>query len=52
MIEIPESIIIAKQLNETVQGKKILEAEAAGPGKRKNCWKHIIVKRIWMSLGC
>lgn len=29
MIEIPESITIAKQLNETVQGKKILEAEAA-----------------------
>jgi len=27
MIEIPESLTIAKQLNETVQGKKILEVE-------------------------
>jgi len=29
MIEIPESLTIAKQLNETVRGKKIIEAEAA-----------------------
>jgi len=29
MIEIPESLTIAKQLNETVRGKRILEAEAA-----------------------
>ncbi len=29
MIEIPESLTIAKQLNETVQGKKIVEMEAA-----------------------
>lgn len=29
MIEIPESLIIAKQLNEKVKGKRILEAEAA-----------------------
>ncbi len=29
MIEIPESLVIAKQLNETVQDKKILEVEAA-----------------------
>ena len=28
MIEIPESLTIAKQLNETIQGKKILEIEA------------------------
>ncbi|EOS77563.1 MAG: endonuclease VIII [Lachnospiraceae bacterium] len=28
MIEIPESITIAKQLNDTVKGKKIIEAEA------------------------
>ena len=28
MIEVPESIIIAGQLNETVKGKKIIEAEA------------------------
>lgn len=29
MIEIPESITIAKQLNESVKGKKIMQAEAA-----------------------
>lgn len=29
MIEIPESLTIAKQLNETVQGKKILDVEVA-----------------------
>lgn len=29
MIEIPESLTIAKQLNRTVQGKRILEVEAA-----------------------
>lgn len=29
MIEIPESLTIAQQLNETVQGKKIVEVEAA-----------------------
>lgn len=29
MIEIPESIVIARQLNETVRGKRILEVEAA-----------------------
>lgn len=29
MIEIPESIIIAKQLNETVKGRKIVKAQAA-----------------------
>ena len=29
MIEIPESLIIAEQLNETVKGKKILEVKAA-----------------------
>ncbi len=27
MIEIPESITIAKQLNETVKGKKIVQAQ-------------------------
>ena len=29
MIEIPESLVIARQLNETVRGKRILEVEAA-----------------------
>ena len=29
MIEIPESLVIARQLNEAVKGKKILEVEAA-----------------------
>lgn len=29
MIEIPESLVIARQLNETVKGKRILEVEAA-----------------------
>lgn len=29
MIEIPESVIIARQLNETVKGKKIMEVQAA-----------------------
>ena len=29
MIEIPESIVIARQLNETVKGKKIVEVQAA-----------------------
>ncbi len=29
MLEIPESLTIAKQLNETIQGKRILEVEAA-----------------------